>query len=111
MAVPVEKQAGDFVTGGSINKFGTFKFKSLKVGSDTKLAHIIKMVEDAQGSKAPIQKYADKVCKIFVPSVITIALLTFVVWYYFITDQIFFAKSLLNLERLRFVKPANSSML
>lgn len=80
-SLPVEKKVGDFVIGATINKFGTFKFEATKVGKDTALSQIIKMVEDAQGSKAPIQKIADQVSGIFVPIVVGIALLTFLVWY------------------------------
>lgn len=80
-SLPVEKKAGDFVTGATINKFGTFKFEATKIGKDTVLSQIIKMVEDAQGSKAPIQKIADQVSGVFVPAVIGIAIVTFAVWY------------------------------
>jgi len=80
-SLPVEKKVGDFVTGATINKFGTFKFEATKVGKDTVLSQIIKMVEDAQGSKAPIQKIADRVSGIFVPAVIGIAVVTFAAWY------------------------------
>lgn len=78
--IPVDKKVGDQVTGGTINKQGFFKFKATKVGSDTMLASIIKMVEEAQGSKAPIQKLADKVSSIFVPIVLVIAFVTLIVW-------------------------------
>ncbi|MCX7922269.1 MAG: heavy metal translocating P-type ATPase [Clostridia bacterium] len=81
-SLPVEKKAGDFVIGATINKFGTFKFEATKVGKDTALSQIIKMVEDAQGSKAPIQKIADQVSGVFVPVVIGIAVLTFLIWYF-----------------------------
>jgi len=81
-SLPVEKKAGDLVIGATINKFGTFKFEATKVGKDTALSQIIKMVEDAQGSKAPIQKIADRVSGIFVPAVIAIAFVTFVIWYF-----------------------------
>jgi len=81
-SLPVEKKAGDLVIGATINKFGTFKFEATKVGKDTALSQIIKMVEDAQGSKAPIQKIADQVSGIFVPSVIGIAIVTFLIWYF-----------------------------
>lgn len=81
-SLPVEKKAGDFVIGATINKFGTFKFEATKVGKDTALSQIIKMVEDAQGSKAPIQKIADQVSGIFVPVVVGIALVTFLIWYF-----------------------------
>lgn len=85
-SLPVEKKAGDFVIGATINKFGTFKFETTKIGKDTALSQIIKMVEDAQGSKAPIQKIADQVSGIFVPVVIGIALITFLVWYLVVDD-------------------------
>ncbi|MGE5396473.1 MAG: heavy metal translocating P-type ATPase, partial [Chitinophagales bacterium] len=80
-SLPVDKKSGDLVFGATINKFGTFKFEATKVGKDTALARIIKMVEDAQGSKAPIQKIADRVAGIFVPVVLIIAVITFVAWY------------------------------
>ena len=80
-SLPVEKKENDFVTGASINKLGTFKFRATKVGSETKLAGIIKIVEEAQGSKAPIQKTADRVCSWFIPFVLTAALATFLIWY------------------------------
>ena len=79
-SLPVEKHTGDQVIGATINKNGTFKFEATKIGKDTVLAQIIKMVEDAQGSKAPIQKIADRVSGIFVPVVLGIALVTFLVW-------------------------------
>lgn len=80
-SLPVEKKAGDFVIGATINKFGTFKFEATKVGKDTALSQIIKMVEDAQGSKAPIQKIADRVSGVFVPAVVGIAVATFLIRY------------------------------
>jgi Cu+-exporting ATPase len=86
-SLPVEKKAGDNVIGATINKFGTFRFEATKIGKDTALSQIIKMVEDAQGTKAPIQKIADKVSGIFVPVVVGIALLTFLLWF-FITGDI-----------------------
>ncbi len=79
--IPVKKQAGDEVIGATINKTGSFKFKATKVGKDTVLAQIVKLVQDAQGSKAPIQKLADRVTGWFVPVVIAIAILTFVIWF------------------------------
>ncbi|MDF2986134.1 MAG: copper-translocating P-type ATPase [Eubacterium sp.] len=85
-SLPVEKKIGDPVIGATINKFGTFKFEATKIGKDTALSQIIKMVEDAQGSKAPIQKIADQVSGIFVPVVIGIALLTFLIWYFVAGD-------------------------
>ncbi len=82
-SIPVEKVKGSNVIGGTINKTGSFKFKTTKVGKDTALAQIIKFVEDAQGSKAPIQRIADKVAGIFVPAVLVISILTFILWYIF----------------------------
>jgi Cu2+-exporting ATPase/Cu+-exporting ATPase len=78
--IPVDKKAGDSVTGGTINKQGSFTFKATKVGSETLLAHIIKMVEEAQGSKAPIQRLADQISGIFVPVVLLIAVITLLAW-------------------------------
>ena len=81
-SIPVEKQVGDSVIGATINKTGSFKFKAAKVGKDTVLAQIIKLVEEAQGSKAPIQRLADKIAGIFVPIVIAIAVLSAIFWYF-----------------------------
>lgn len=81
--IPVEKHTGDEVIGATINKTGSFKFKATKVGKDTALAQIIQMVEQAQSSKAPIQRIVDQVSGYFVPSVIILAILSFVVWYIF----------------------------
>ncbi|WP_425446277.1 copper-translocating P-type ATPase [Dethiothermospora halolimnae] len=80
-SIPVDKKVGDEVIGATINKHGTFKFKATKVGKETALAQIIKLVEDAQGSKAPVQRLADKISGIFVPIVVGIALITFIGWY------------------------------
>jgi len=82
-SIPVDKTKDDIVVGATINKTGTFIFKATKVGSDTMLAQIIKMVQEAQGSKAPIQRLADLVSSYFVPIVIMLAIATFVVWYDF----------------------------
>ncbi|HEX2952820.1 MAG TPA: heavy metal translocating P-type ATPase [Bacillota bacterium] len=79
-SLPVEKKVGDEVIGATINKFGTFKFSATKVGKETVLSQIIKMVEDAQGSKAPIQKIADQVSGVFVPVVLGVAAITFLTW-------------------------------
>ena len=79
-SIPVDKAVGDLVIGGTINKQGSFTFTATKVGSDTLLARIIRMVEDAQGSKAPIQNLADKIAGIFVPVVLVLALATFIIW-------------------------------
>ena len=81
--VPVRKNAGDAVVGGTINKTGAFRFMATQVGGDTVLARIIRMVEEAQGSKVPIQQLADKVVGVFVPIVLGIAALTFIVWLVF----------------------------
>jgi Cu+-exporting ATPase len=80
-SLPVEKKAGDPVFGATLNKTGSFRFRVTKVGADTMLSQIVKLVEDAQGSRAPIQRLADKVSAIFVPTVVVIAILTFVVWF------------------------------
>jgi P-type Cu+ transporter len=82
-SIPIEKKIGDRVIGATINKTGSFKFQATKIGKDTVLSQIIKMVQEAQGSKAPIQRLADKIAAIFVPIVIGIALLTFVAWFFF----------------------------
>ena len=82
-AIPVEKKSGDKVTSGTINGNGSFLMRTEKVGDETLLSQIIKMVNDASRSKAPIQKLADKISKIFVPTVIAISVLTFVLWYIF----------------------------
>jgi len=81
-SLPVEKQMNDTVVGGTINKTGSFEFKATRVGSETTLAQIIRLVEEAQGSKAPIQDFADKISAYFVPVVIGIAILTFVIWFF-----------------------------
>jgi len=81
-SIPVEKKAGDEVIGATINKTGSFKFQATKVGKDTTLARIIRLVEEAQGSKAPIQRLADVIASYFVPIVIGIAIITFIIWYF-----------------------------
>ena len=80
-SMPVEKGTGDEVVGATINKTGSFRFEATKVGKDTALAQIIKLVEEAQGSKAPIQRLADIISAYFVPSVIAVAVITFILWY------------------------------
>ena len=87
-SLPVDKKTGDTVVGASINRLGSFKFRATKIGKDTVLSQIIRMVEDAQGSKAPIQKIADKVSGIFVPIVIGIAVITFIVWYFIVGEPV-----------------------
>ena len=80
-SVPVKKQSGDEVIGATMNKTGSFKFKATRVGKDTFLAQIVKLVQQAQGSKAPIQRLADRVTGWFVPAVIAIAIATFIIWF------------------------------
>src|SRR3989344_1222782 len=81
-SMPVHKKVDSLVIGSTINKFGTFTFRATKVGKDTVLSQIIKMVEEAQGSKAPIQRLADLVSSYFVPAVFIVAFLTFIVWFF-----------------------------
>ncbi|WP_053954824.1 heavy metal translocating P-type ATPase [Inediibacterium massiliense] len=88
-SIPVEKKKGDKVVGGSINKQGMIYFKATKVGEDTALSQIIKLVEDAQGSKAPIAKLADIVASYFVPVVFCIAVLSSLIWYVTGKDPVF----------------------
>lgn len=80
-SLPVDKNPGDSVTGSTVNANGFLKIKAVNVGKDTALSHIIKIVEEAQGSKAPIQRLADQISGIFVPIVLGIAVLTFLIWY------------------------------
>lgn len=83
-SLPVAKREGDAVVGATMNKNGMLRIQAAKVGGDTALARIIKVVEEAQGSKAPIQRIADVISGIFVPIVVTIAIATFLVWYFYI---------------------------
>ncbi|AJF62788.1 MAG: Cu(2+)-binding/translocating P-type ATPase [archaeon GW2011_AR20] len=94
-SIPVEKNIKDIVIGGTINKNGVLKIKATKIGKDTMLSQIIKLVEEAQGSKAPIQRLADKIASVFVPVVVSISILTFLTWY-FIGPQPAFNFALLN---------------
>ena len=89
-SIPIVKQAGDAVIGASLNKTGSFRFRATKIGQDTILAQIVQLVQQAQGSKAPIQKLADQITGWFVPAVIAIAIATFIIWYN-ITGNITFA--------------------
>ena len=81
-SIPVEKNKGDEVVGATINGQGSFEFRATRVGSETALAQIIRLIEDAQGSKAPIQSIADRIYAWFVPAVIIVAILTFLVWFF-----------------------------
>ncbi len=85
--VPVLKKENEKVFAGTINQKGSFQFEAVKVGKETMLAQIIKMVQDAQGSKAPVQKLVDKIAGIFVPVVIGIAILTFILWFFLGSDN------------------------
>jgi Cu+-exporting ATPase len=80
-SLPVDKSVGDKVIGGTLNKNGAFRCEARKVGKETALAQIVKLVEEAQGSKAPIQRLADQIAAVFVPAVLVVALITFTVWY------------------------------
>ncbi|MBP1711777.1 MAG: copper-exporting ATPase, partial [Deltaproteobacteria bacterium] len=94
-SMPVSKETGQKVFAATINKTGSFTMNATGVGSDTMLAHIIRMVEEAQGSKAPIQRIADQVASVFVPIVFGIAIVTFLVWY-FIPAESSFSRALIN---------------
>ena len=95
-SLPVEKKSGDMVIGATINKTGSFTFEATKVGRDTMLSQIIRMVQEAQGSKAPIQRLADYISSIFVPTVISLGLITFLVWYFFGPAETRFTFALVN---------------
>jgi Cu+-exporting ATPase len=90
-SLPVEKTVGDFVIGSTINKTGSFEFEATKIGSETVLAQIIRLIEEAQGSKAPIQGFADRIAAVFVPVVIGIAIITFLLWYFVLGATLSFA--------------------
>jgi P-type Cu+ transporter len=87
-SIPIEKNTGDTVIGATMNKLGSFKFRATKVGSDTALAQIVKLVEDAQGSKAPVQRFADRISAIFVPAVIAASIVTFLVWMFVVPNYV-----------------------
>jgi P-type Cu+ transporter len=100
-SLPVEKTSGEALIGGTINKLGLLKFEATKVGKETVLAQIIKLVEEAQSSKAPIQNLVDKISAIFVPVVIGIAIVTFLVWFFLIplgpdAEVSLFTRALIN---------------
>jgi len=90
-SMPVDKKKGSNVTGATINKQGSFKFKSTKIGANTTLSKIIKLIEDAQGKKAPIQRFADMISAYFVPAVIGIAILAFLTWYFIVGKDFSFS--------------------
>jgi P-type Cu+ transporter len=90
-SLPVEKLVGDDVAGATINKTGSFEFVATRVGAQTTLSRIIRLIEEAQGSKAPIQAFADTIASYFVPAVIIFAIITFVVWYFFLGSSLTFA--------------------
>jgi len=92
-SIPVEVNVGNEVIGGTINKSGWFKFEATKVGADTALAQIVNLVEEAQGSKAPIQRLADRVAAYFVPAVLGIGIITFIVWYFAGPDAVYALKA------------------
>jgi len=94
-SIPVLKKAGDAVYAATINRTGSFTYQTTKVGAETLLAQIIRLVEEAQGSKAPIQRLADRVAAVFVPIVIVIAVTTFIAWYFLIPHTAF-SRALLN---------------
>jgi len=79
-SIPVEKNPGDTVIGATVNKLGSFRFRATKVGRDTALAQIVRLVEEAQGSKAPVQRFADRISAVFVPAVVAAAVITFLLW-------------------------------
>ncbi len=91
-SLPVQKKAGDDVIGATVNQDGLLKVKATKIGKDTFLSQVVKMVEEAQGTKVPIQEFADKVTGYFVPAVLTIALSTFILWIVLPTEMSFVAK-------------------
>lgn len=88
-SMPIEKKKGDIVAGASLNKFGFIKVRATRVGKDTTLAQIIKIVEEAQGSKAPIQRIADKISSVFVPVVVGIAIVSFLIWFIILEPGLF----------------------
>lgn len=90
-SIPAEKKVGDTVIGSTVNKTGSFEFTATRVGSETALAQIIRLIEDAQGSKAPIQGFADRISAVFVPIVIGLAIITFLIWYFLLGATLSFA--------------------
>ncbi|MFY9639095.1 MAG: heavy metal translocating P-type ATPase [Methanobacterium sp.] len=94
-SVPVFKNKGKNVVGGTINKNGALKFKAARIGKDTVLAQIINLVESAQGSKPPVQRIADKAVTYFIPTILTIAIVSFIVWYYVFGSTLLFGLTVL----------------
>ena len=90
-SIPVEKNVGDGVIGATLNKTGSFEFEATRVGGETTLSQIIRLIEEAQGSKAPIQAFADRISSWFVPAVIGIAILTFLVWFFIFSAGLTFS--------------------
>ena len=90
-SIPIDKKEGDVVIGATLNKSGMLRFEATKVGRDTVLSQIIRLVEEAQGSKAPIQRLADKISGYFVPTVVGIALIAFFIWYFMVGSPFLFA--------------------
>jgi Cu+-exporting ATPase len=88
-AMPVTKRAGDRVVGGTINRTGAFQYRATTLGADSVLAQIVKLMREAQGSRAPIQRLADRISSIFVPTVVGISVLTFIVWFFAAGDAAF----------------------
>ncbi len=93
--IPVFKNTGKNVVGGTINKNGALKFKTTRIGKDTVLAQIIKLVEAAQGSKPPVQRIADKAVSYFIPTILTIAIVSFILWYYIFGSTLLFGLTVL----------------
>jgi Cu+-exporting ATPase len=89
--IPVLKQRGDTVVGGTLNKNSVISFKAIKIGKDTVLSHIIRLVEEAQGSKPPVQRIADRVVSYFIPTILSIAVFTFIMWYVVFDYTLLFA--------------------
>ncbi len=95
-SMPVEKSKDQVVIGGTLNQTGSFRFRATRVGKETMLAQMIRMIAEAQGSKAPIQRLADQVSAVFVPVVVAIAILTFLVWFFLAPAELRVTLSLLN---------------
>ncbi len=87
-ALPVAKAVGDAVTGGTQNAYGSLTVRASRVGADSTLARIVRAVEDAQGSKAPVQRLADRIAAVFVPAILAIAVVTFCAWFFFVPDLV-----------------------